>query len=97
LSEEIKLKRLLLPLLLLLLLVTTALAAGKPVSDNFLADTIRQKLTADPVVKSSPIEVIVKDDAVTLRGAVEEDRQKSKAEKIAKKVNGGSSLDSNGA
>jgi len=82
------LKRVLLPVVLFLALFTTVLAAAKPVSDDFLVDTIRQKLAADPIVKGGAIEVVVKDGAVTLRGTVEEDKQKSKAEKIAKKVNG---------
>lgn len=83
-----KLKRILLPLVLFLTLITTALAATKPVSDDFLVDTIRQRLAADQIVKGGAIEVIVKDGAVTLRGTVEEDKQKNKAEKIAKKVSG---------
>jgi osmotically-inducible protein OsmY len=87
-----KLKRVLLPFVLFLTLAatlaTTALPANKPVSDDFLIDTIRQKLAADQIVKGGAIEVIVKDGAVTLRGTVEEDKQKSKAEKIAKKVSG---------
>jgi osmotically-inducible protein OsmY len=69
-------------------LVTTAQAASKPVSDDFLVDTIRQKLAADQIVKGGAIEVIVKDGAVTLKGTVEDDKQKNKAEKIAKKVSG---------
>ena len=83
-----KLKRIVLSVVLLLTLVTTALAAGKPVSDDFLSDTIRQRLAADQVVKGGAIEVVVKDGAVTLKGTVEEDKQKNKAEKIAKKVSG---------
>jgi osmotically-inducible protein OsmY len=87
-----KLKRLVLsvvrPLVLVLTLITIALPASKPVSDDFLSDTIRQKLAADQVVKGGAIEVVVKDGAVTLKGTVEEDKQKNKAEKIAKKVNG---------
>jgi osmotically-inducible protein OsmY len=83
-----KLKRVLLPLVVLFTLLTTVLTAGKPVSDDFLVDTIRQKLAADQVVKGGAIEVVVKDGAVTLRGKVEEERQKSKAEKIAKHVSG---------
>ena len=83
-----KLKRILLPLIVLLTLVTSALAATKPVTDDFLSDTIRQKLAADQVVKGGAIEVVVKDGAVTLKGTVEEDKQKNKAEKIAKKVSG---------
>jgi len=83
-----KLKRIVLPFVLFLTLVTTALAASKPVTDDFISDTIRTKLAADQVVKGGAIEVIVKDGAVTLKGSVEEPAQRNKAEKIAKKVNG---------
>ncbi len=88
-----KIKRIVLPFVLFLTLLGTAFAASKPVTDDFLVDTIRQKLAADQVVKGGAIEVIVKDGAVTLKGTVEEDRQKSKAEKIAKKVSGVKSVD----
>ena len=88
-----KLKRILLPLVLFFTLIATALPAGKPVSDDFLIDTIRQKLAADQVVKGGAIEVIVKDGAVILKGTVEEDRQKNKAAKIAKGVSGVKSVD----
>ena len=83
-----KLKRLLIPLMLLFAMIGQALAANKPVSDDFLIDTIRQKLAADAVVKGGAIVVDVKSGAVTLSGTVEEDKQKNKAEKIAKKVSG---------
>jgi osmotically-inducible protein OsmY len=87
-----KIKRILLslvrPLVLLLTLITLLSAAGKPVSDDFLIDTIRQKLAADQVVKGGAIKVDAKDGAVILSGTVEEDKQKNKAEKIAKKVSG---------
>jgi hyperosmotically inducible protein len=83
-----KLKRIVLPFVLFLTLITTVLAASKPVTDDFISDTIRTKLAADQVVKGGAIEVIVKDGAVTLKGSVEEPAQRNKAEKIAKKVNG---------
>jgi hyperosmotically inducible protein len=83
-----KLKRIFLPVVLFLTLVTGIFAAGKPVSDDFLTDTIRSKLASDTVVKGGAIEVEVHDGAVVLRGKVEEEKQKDKAEKIAKKVNG---------
>jgi osmotically-inducible protein OsmY len=87
-----KLKRILLPLVLFFTLAITfaqpALPADKPVTDDFLSDTIRTKLAADQVVKGGAIEVVVKDGAVILKGTVEDEKQKSKAEKIAKKVNG---------
>jgi osmotically-inducible protein OsmY len=88
-----KLKRILLPLVLFFTLIATALPATKPVSDDFLIDTIRQKLAADQIVKGGAIEVIVKDGAVILKGTVEEDKQKNKAAKIAKGVNGVKSVD----
>jgi hyperosmotically inducible protein len=83
-----KLKRILLPLVLFFTLIASVLAASKPVTDDFLIDTIRQKLAADQIVKGGAIEVICKDGAVTLKGTVEENAQKNKAEKIAKKVSG---------
>jgi osmotically-inducible protein OsmY len=83
-----KLKRILISFVLLLSSIGAAFAASKPVSDDFLSDTIRQRLAADQIVKGGAIEVVVKDGAVTLKGTVEEDKQKNKAEKIAKKVSG---------
>ena len=62
--------------------------ADKPVSDDSIYDYVKRKLANDQVVKGGAIEVVVKDGAVILRGKVEEERQKSKAEKIAKKVTG---------
>jgi osmotically-inducible protein OsmY len=88
-----KIKRVLLPLTLLVTLAATAFAASKPVTDDFLTDTIRSRLAADQIVKGGAIDVIVKDGAVILKGTVEEDKQKGKAEKIAKKVSGVKSVD----
>jgi osmotically-inducible protein OsmY len=88
-----KLKRLLPSFVLLISLATTAFAASKPVTDDFLTDTIRTRLAADQIVKGGAIEVVVKDGAVILKGTVEEDKQKSKAEKIAKKVSGVKTVD----
>jgi len=82
------LKRVLGSLVLFVTLLTGAYAASKPVSDDFISDTIREKLAADTVVKGGNIEVTVKDGAVVLKGRVEEDKQKSRAEKLAKKVSG---------
>ena len=82
------LKRILVPVVLFLTLFVTAYAASKPVNDDFIIDTIRQKLAADLIVKGGAIEVVAKDGVVTLSGTVEEDKQKNKAAQIAKKVNG---------
>jgi osmotically-inducible protein OsmY len=90
---EMNHKRIFLPVALFFTFFATAFAAGKPVSDDFLVDTIRQKLAADQVVKGGAIDVTVKDGAVVLKGKVEEEKQKSKAEKIAKKVSGVKSVE----
>lgn len=82
------LKKVLGSLVLMLTLLTGAYAAGKPVSDDFIVDSIRQKLAADTVVKGGNIEVSASNGAVVLKGRVEEDKQKSRAEKIAKKIGG---------
>jgi osmotically-inducible protein OsmY len=82
------LRRTLCSLTLLFALMTPAYSASKPVTDDFLIDTIRQKLAADPVVKGGAIDVDAKDGVVVLKGRVEEEKQKAKAEKIAKNVKG---------
>ena len=84
-----KTKRLLTTLALLLTLVLTTFAADKPpVNDNYISDSVRAKLAADPVVKGGAIEVAVKDGVVTLAGKVQDAKQKNKAESLAKKVKG---------
>lgn len=85
-----KIKRLLVSLLFVFAFLGQAPAADKDkkVSDDFLVDTIRAKLAADQVVKGGAIVVDAKEGNVTLSGTVEEDKQKNKAEKIAKKVSG---------
>jgi osmotically-inducible protein OsmY len=74
-------------------LVILALAAGvwaadKHYSDDQLYDLVRRKLADDQVVKGGAMEVEVKDGVVTLRGKVEYEQQKVKAEKLARKVSG---------
>jgi hyperosmotically inducible periplasmic protein len=83
-----KTKRLGLSIVLFLSMLLTGYAANKPVTDDFISDTVRQKLAADSVVKGGAIEVEVKNGVVTLKGKVQEPRQRDKADRIAKKVNG---------
>ena len=45
------------------------------------------------MVKGGAIDVEVQEGAVVLKGKVEEEKQKNKAEKIAKKVNGVKSVE----
>jgi osmotically-inducible protein OsmY len=59
-----------------------------PVTDDTITDQVRIKLASDPVVKGGALQVEVKQGVVTLSGAVELDKQKDKAEKIARKVKG---------
>ncbi|HLY15684.1 MAG TPA: BON domain-containing protein [Bryobacteraceae bacterium] len=75
------------------LLVILALSAGvwaaeKQVTDDQLYDLVRRKLADDQVVKGGAMDVDVKNGTVTLRGKVETNEQKTKAEKIARKVHG---------
>jgi hyperosmotically inducible protein len=82
-----KLKRSVQSLVLSMTLLLTGFAS-KPVTDDYLLDEIRNKLATDQVVKGGAIEVEVHDGAVVLKGKVEEEKQKDKAEKVARKVNG---------
>ena len=63
-------------------------AKKKEVSDDALYDNVRRKLASDPVVKGGALNVDVKQGVVTLRGNVELDKQKSRAERLARKVSG---------
>lgn len=88
-----KIKRLGLSLVLLVTMAflsvnQAAFAAGKPVTDDFISDTVRQKLAADSLVKGGAIEVDVKAGVVTLKGKVQEGKQRDKADRIAKRVKG---------
>jgi osmotically-inducible protein OsmY len=75
-------------LLVLFALAVGVWAADKPVSDDQLYDLVRRKLADDQVVKGGAMDVDVKDGVVTLRGKVETNEQKTKAEKLARKVHG---------
>ena len=74
-------------LLLIFSLVLPAVAS-KPVNDNVLYDTVKRKLANDQVVKGGQLDVDVKSGVVTIKGQVEYDVQKSRAEKLVKKVAG---------
>ncbi len=73
---------------LFLALTAQTFAAGKVVTDDFLTDTIRNKLASDAVVKGGAIEVEVHNGDVVLKGKVEEMKQHDRAEKVTKKING---------
>jgi osmotically-inducible protein OsmY len=57
-------------------------------SDDEIYDRVRQRLAANRDVKGGAIQVDVKDGVVTLSGKVLEERQKNKAEHVARKTKG---------
>lgn len=75
-------------LILLTLLLTLLAGAEKTFSDDSIYDWVRRRLASDPVVKGGALDVDVKQGVVTLRGVVELPKQKERAEKVAKKVDG---------
>jgi osmotically-inducible protein OsmY len=58
------------------------------VSDDQIYDTVKRKLANDPDVKGGAVTVEVKDGIVTLKGTVESEKRKQKAEKLTRKVSG---------
>ena len=75
-------------LLLILALVIPLAAASKQVDDNVLYDSVKRKLANDQLVKGGALDVDVKSGVVTIKGSVEYDNQKARAEKIVKKMAG---------
>ena len=63
-------------------------SAQKQVSDDEIYDQVRRKLANDPDVKGGTFDVKVESGVVTIRGVVEKEKFKAKAERLAKKVHG---------
>lgn len=61
---------------------------GAPVNDNTLFDEVRRRLANDPDVKGGAFDVDVRDGVVTIKGKVETEKVKAKAERVVKKVKG---------
>lgn len=74
-------------LLITFVLVTVCLAKDT-VSDDMIYNNVRIKLASDAVVKGGALQVDVKDGVVTLAGAVELEKQKGRAAKLAKGIKG---------
>ena len=76
--------------ILTLILLTSSLPtlARQSAEDDRITDQVRLKLVSDPIVKGGAFEVDVKDGVVTIKGVVEKEKAKEKAEKLAKKVKG---------
>jgi len=54
---------------------------------------VKRKLATDATVKGGALDVDAKDGVVVLKGKVTAQKQKDKAERIARKVNGVKSVD----
>ena len=70
-------------------------AQGNSKNDDRIYDEVRMKLAADRDVGRGAVDVVVKDGVVTLGGKVHTDKQKQKAEHLAKKVKGVTSVVNN--
>jgi osmotically-inducible protein OsmY len=83
----------LLPFFLVVLLIAAPVFADKrPVTDDSIYDQILLKLAGDREVGGAGITVEIHNGAVTLKGKVQHDKQKAKAERLTKKVKGVTSV-----
>jgi hyperosmotically inducible protein len=90
-----KTRRTVTSLLLSLPFAVMALSGDAPPDDNFIYDSVREKLASDAVVKGGAIDVDVKAGVVTLKGKVQDQKQKTRAESLARKVKGVKSVINN--
>jgi hyperosmotically inducible protein len=74
--------------MVLIVVAGVCLAADKVISDDSIYDKVRISLASDIDVKGGGLKVEVKQGVVTLGGGVENQMQKDKAARIAKKVKG---------
>ena len=81
-------------LLIFVFSLSSLLAQGTP-QDDRLVDQVRLKLAGDRDVNGGGIEVKVKNGVVTLEGTVHREKQKQRAEHVAKKVKGVTSVVNN--
>ncbi len=82
-----------LSLVVVLALVVAPLLAQKgPVTDDTITDQVMVKLANDAELGGIKFDVTVHDGAVTLKGKVRNEKQKTKAEKVTKKVKGVTSV-----
>ena len=81
----------LLPTTLLFTLLLTPLFAQKdkaPVTDDTIVDQVRVKIADDYELGGQPIQVDAHNGVVVLTGKINNDKLKSRVEKLAKKVKG---------
>ena len=76
-------------MLLVLAVATTFAAAEKrPLTDGVVYDRVIRRLANDPDLKTTQVEVTVKDHTVTLRGLIDSEKLRLRAERVARKVDG---------
>ena len=75
-------------LMMVAALAAASLFAQGTGDDDRIYDQVRLKLAEDRDVKGGGIDVVVKNGVVTLQGKVQTDKQKSKADHVARKVKG---------
>jgi osmotically-inducible protein OsmY len=83
---------------LLVMLLASGLAAGyakkqAPVTDDRIHDEVLMKLAGDIDVRGGAIDVEVHNGVVTLKGKVEKEKQRTRAERLAKKIKGVTGVD----
>lgn len=72
----------------LLALLLGSVAAADQETDDRIYDQVRLKISADRDIGQNNLQVRVEDAVVTLRGQVDKEKFRKKAEKLAKKVKG---------
>ena len=71
------------------LLGSTCVAfSQKQLTDDAIYDQVKRRLANDPDVKGGALQIEVKERVVTLRGKLETEKQRQKAEKLARKIGG---------
>jgi osmotically-inducible protein OsmY len=78
--------------LLLIYALVVPMFAQSSHNDDRIYDEVRRRLANDPDVKGAGFDVAVKDGAVTISGTVHDQKAREKAEKLAKKVKGVTSV-----
>ena len=76
-------------LLAILVAGAATTAADKfPLTDNLLYDRVIRRLANDRELKTTTIDVEVKDRVVTLKGMVESEKHRGRAETVVRKTDG---------
>ena len=75
-------------IVLVICVLVAAAAEKQPVTDDVLHDRVMRKLANDPDLKTTTIEVEVKERVVRLRGLIDSEKLRQRAERVVHKVDG---------